>query len=137
MPPAVCRKPDWQVRDKHVESPKIQFTLTGFRESTGYRVFAFEGVAADRTRTPWTVRADLAMARRYGIRLQELPLLCRGVLDRRDEAAETRALTYSEQDMSQHQDAAHAREEAARHRKPPRRPATENVGNAWRAPSPL
>jgi hypothetical protein len=118
-----------------MDNLKTQFTLTGFRESTGYRVFQFEGIAPDRTRTPYTVRADLAMARRYGIRLQELPLLCRGVLDRRDEAANNHSLTYSEEDMSQFKDAASAREEAAKHRKPPRRPATENIGNAWRAPT--
>ena len=118
-----------------MDNPKTQFVLKGFRESTGYRVFEFEGLSPERTRSVFTVRADLAMSRRYGIRLQELPLLCRGVLDKRDEAAETRALTYSEQDMSLYKDAATAREEAAKHRKPPRRPATENVGNAWRAPA--
>ena len=118
-----------------MENPKTLFTLTGFRESTGFRVFQFEAIAPDRTRTPYTVRADLAMSRRYGIRLQELPLLCRGVLDRRDETTENRALTYSEADMSLYKDAATAREEAAKHRKPPRRPATENTGNAWRVPS--
>lgn len=117
-----------------MDNVKTQFTLMGFRESTGYRVFQFEQIAADHTRTPYTVRADLALARRYGIRLQELPLLCRGLLDRRDETADTRALTYSEEDMSQHKESSGAREEVSRHRKPPRRPAAENLGNAWRAP---
>jgi len=104
------------------------FVLRGFSEATGCRVFAFEGIAADRTRAAFTVKADLALARRYGIRLQELPLLCRGVLDRRYEDLQTRAFNYSEEEMSLYaKDCA-----AVKQRKPPRRPAAGTVGSAWR-----
>lgn len=65
-----------------VENPKMQFILRGFSQVVALRVFAFEGIAADRTRALFTVSADLALARRYRIRLQELPLLCRSVLER-------------------------------------------------------
>lgn len=116
-----------------MENPKIQFTLKGFSEVAGYRVFAFDGVAADRTRTAFTVKADLAMTRRYRIRLQELPLLCRAVLERGCEDLDQRSFVYSEQDMSVYADRAAAREEASK-RKAPRRPASENLGAAWRAP---
>lgn len=57
----------------------MQYILSGFTQDMGFRVFRFEGVAVDRprTRTVFTVRADLALIRRYGIQIQELPLLCR------------------------------------------------------------
>ncbi len=101
----------------------MQFILNGFSELMGFRVFAFEGIAADRTRTPFTVRTDLALSRRYGIRLQELPLLCREVLERRDETEEKRAFTYTEEDMRLYASAcAAARDKGSQHRKGFRRP---------------
>jgi hypothetical protein len=113
----------------------MQFVLTGFTQDLGCRVFAFEGIAADRMRTAFTVRADLALIRRYGIQIQELPLLCRGLLDRRDEASETQALIFTEDEMRTWATArAAAKDEAAHRRKPPRRPPTENLGAAWRVP---
>jgi len=113
----------------------MQFVLRGFRQMMGFRVFAFEGIAADRTRAMFTVRADLALSRTYGIRLQELPLLCRAVLERRYEGGEKRAFAYSEEEMRVFADSAAARLEAAKQKKPPRRPATDQVGAAWRGPA--
>jgi len=117
-----------------MDSSKTQFLLTGFSQDMGFRVFAFERIAEDRTRTPYTVKTDLALTRRYGIRLQELPLLCRAVLERCQEGEEKRAFAYAEEDMRLYADCAAAREEAAKHRKPMRRPATDHVGTAWRGP---
>lgn len=110
---------------------KIQFVLTGFSDFTGSRVFAFEGVAADRSRSPYTVTADLAMARRYGITLQELPLLCRVILDQRHEDGRAVAFTYGEAEMC-----LYAKDRAAaKQRKPAKRPPTTGtVGSAWRGP---
>jgi hypothetical protein len=120
-----------------VENPKIQFVLKGFSEVTGCRIFAFEGVNADRSRTDFTVKTDLALARRYGIRLQELPLLCKAILERKHEGdTAMRTFTYTEADMGQYADSAAARVEAAKNRKPARRPATANLGTAWRVPQP-
>ena len=99
-----------------MQTPKMQFILTGFSEIAGFRVFAFEGIAADWTRTAFTVRTNLALTRRYGIRLQELPLLCRAVLERSDDE-EQRALTFTEEDMRLHADGVALREKAARQRK--------------------
>ena len=73
----------------------MQFILTGFTHDLGYRVFAFDRLAEDRTRTKCTVRADLALIRRYGIQIQDLPLLCRGLLDRSDERPEMPSLTFT------------------------------------------
>jgi hypothetical protein len=78
----------------------MQFILTGFTQDMGFRVFAFEGTGEDRIRTKFTVRADLSLIRTYGIRLQELPLMCRGILERRPEGEEARALIFTEDEMS-------------------------------------
>jgi hypothetical protein len=125
----------------------MQFILTGFTQDTGFRVFAFEGVAVGQIRTVFTVKADLALSRRYGIAMQELPLLCRSLLDRQDETSENdasdklasdkHALTFSEEEMRACADKRAAdRALAALKRKTPRRPIVENVGAAWRGPQP-
>ena len=75
----------------------MQFVLTGFTQDIGFRVFAFQGIAEDRTRTPFTVRTDLALIRTFGIRIQELPLLCLGLLERRDESQQEQTMTFTEE----------------------------------------
>ena len=125
----------------------MHFILTGFTQDTGFRVFAFEGVAVGPIRTVFTVRADLALSRRYGIAMQELPLLCRSLLDRQDENGESQvvdkfaldnhALTFSEEEMRACADKRAADKAlAALKRKTPRRPVVENAGAAWRGPQP-
>jgi hypothetical protein len=113
----------------------MQFVLTGFKQDTGFRVFGFEGVAADQTRTAYTIRADLALTQKHGIRMQELPLLCRGLLERSLEGEHKRSLTFTEADMIQHaRNCADVRSAAIEKRKTPRRHLTEQVGSGWRAP---
>ncbi len=113
----------------------MQFILTGFTQEREFRVFAFEGIAADRVRTVFTVRADLALSRTYGIRLQELPLMCRGILEQREEGEEQNALTFTEDAMRVHaNNCIAARALAAQKKKAPRRPTTETNGAAWRSP---
>jgi hypothetical protein len=129
----------------------MQFILTGFTQDTGFRVFAFEGVAIGQIRVAFTVRADLALSRRYGIAMQELPLLCRSLLDRQEESGANQvenghnghqsvanhALTFSEEEMRACADKRTAdRALAALKRKTPRRPIVENAGAAWRGPQP-
>ena len=75
----------------------MQFVLTGFSQVLGFRVFAFEGINLDRTRTKFTVKTDLRLLRQYEIRIQDLPLLCRGLLERLE--TPEHALTFSESDM--------------------------------------
>jgi len=113
----------------------MTYILTGFTHDVAIRVFAFEGIGEDRLRTEFIVRTDLAASRRYGIRIQELPLLCRALLERRDEAEEQRTFTYTEADMCLHAaDVTAARSAAADKRKTPRKPPSENAGAAWRSP---
>jgi hypothetical protein len=77
----------------------MRFILTGFTQDTGFRVFTFEGVGPDQTRTGFSVGTDLALSRRYGIRMQELPLLCREFLERCSEGEQARTFTFTEAEM--------------------------------------
>ena len=115
----------------------MQFVLTGFTHDMGFRVFTFDRVGEDRVRTPCSVKADLAVVRRYGIRIQELPLLCRGLLDRTEEGAEIRSLIFTEEAMKSFvDDRSAARDLAAKKKKMPHRPSGENLGAAWRGHHP-
>ncbi len=114
----------------------MQFALTGFKQDTGFRVFAFECTAADRTRTEYTVRADLALTRKYGIQMQDLPLLCRGLLERHEGGLQ-HAITFTEEEMCLHaQTCREARNTALLKRKSARLPATTSqTGAGWRVRS--
>ena len=115
----------------------MRFILTGFTQDFGFRVFAFERIGENRMRTACTVRADLALSRRYEIQMQELPLLCRGLLERRDEGDGLRALTFTEDEMRLYmQERRAAREVAAQKRKPPHKPAGDDADVGWRTPQP-
>ncbi len=95
----------------------MEFFLRGFSEQEGFRVFAFEGVGGDKKRSEFTAKADMAVIRRYGIRVQELPLLCRELLELRNEAEETHAVTFSEGDMRAHAAVCASLQEAAQRKK--------------------
>jgi hypothetical protein len=64
----------------------MEFVLTGFRQESNVRRYAFDAVSATHVRTHVTVSADLSLARKYRIPLQELPLLCRRLLESLTEA---------------------------------------------------
>ena len=105
----------------------MQFSFTGFRDDTGIRVFAFERIEPDRSCTRFTVRMDLARIRSYGILMQELPLLCRKLLEKRDDSGDERTLTYTEENMRVHaSDCALARASSIRHKTPPPRTSQQN-----------
>lgn len=111
----------------------MQFILTGFKQDSEFRVFAFARVEADRTKTEYTVRADLALSRKYLIPMQELPLLCRNLLAGLEDLGHSRAVTFSEEDMRLHATACAVARQAARgKKKPPQRSAGGNLGAAWR-----
>jgi len=111
----------------------MQYVLTGFTQDLGCRVFAFARIEEDRTRTEFTVRADLALSRRYLIPMQELPLLCRNFLARREDLGHSRAVIFSEDEMRLYAtNCATAKQAAANKRKPAHRPVSGNLGAAWR-----
>jgi hypothetical protein len=111
----------------------MQFVLMGFdQEEAGVRRYVFQGVTGG-TRTDFSVGVELALVHTYGIRIQDLPVLCRGLLERQAEGGDTRRWTFGENEMRVYADSrATARAEAAQKKRPPRRPAMENVGAAWR-----
>ena len=117
-----------------MEKSKTSFILRGFTQESEYRIFEFEGIASDRTRSSFTVRIDMALSRRYGIRLQELPLLCREILDRSPEG-EQRLFTYTEEDMCARSQQVTAREEEAKRKKYSRPPVAATSTTPWRLPS--
>ena len=111
---------------------KTQFILTGFSQTAGIRMYAFEGVGVGR-RIAYTVGVDLALIPVYGIRIQDLPLLCRELLQQQVETEEILALTFTEQEMRNlAEKRASAREEAAQRKKPVRHPPNPNAGAGWR-----
>jgi hypothetical protein len=70
--------------------------------------------------------------------MQELPLLCRNLLERSDNGGDPGTVTFTEDDMSLHaKGCAAAREAAAQRRRAPRRLPSENVGAAWRGHHPI
>jgi len=103
----------------------MQFILTGFTQDTGFRVFTFERIGTDRIRTAFTVRTDLDLIRKYGIRVQELPLLCRGLLERRDEAELERTWIFSEEEMRAYANNCAAERDAAKAQKAMRKAALQ------------
>ena len=106
----------------------MQFSLTGFSQNADVRTYAFEGGPSGQKGRIVTVGVDIALARRYSISLQELPLLCLGFLEERLATSDSSTLTFSEPEMRA---IVGRREEAKRiaamkHR-PPRRPRPSTV----------
>jgi len=99
----------------------MTFTLTGFSDKNGVRRFAFDCHAADRSRTTVFVGADIGMARKHEIRLQELPLICVRLLESLRDDALTSPVTLTEDNMIEIQTAARSEAERRSH-KAPRRP---------------
>jgi hypothetical protein len=97
----------------------MRFTSTGFRPDGGCRVFSYEGIDENRVRTQFTVRVDLALSRQHGIRLQELPLLCVTVLERR--TGDDRDLVFTEEAMARSVVDATAAQEAEAAKTAPKR----------------
>ena len=91
----------------------MRFILKGFTQEMGFRVFEFVKVGEDQTRTEYTISADLALTRRYDIRIQDLPLLCRLSLERHEASDDTRSFIFTEGEMSCHATKCKAAAEAA------------------------
>jgi hypothetical protein len=127
----------------------MQFVLVGFTQDAGFRVFSFEGISENRTRTKFTVRTDLALIRGYEIRVQELPLLCRGLLERvtqsaadgadQEPGAAERALPertwiYTEEEMRLHASTCAEARDAAQRKKSMRKFGLNQPGAGSRSP---
>ena len=82
-------------------SVKLQYLLTGFTQTAGIRIYAFESRVETRL-IDYTVEVDLALIPGFGIRIQELPLLCRELLQQRPQPDESGAFIFTEQQMRSH-----------------------------------
>lgn len=117
---------------KKEEAAKPQFLLTGFTQAAGIRIYAFEG-RIDAKRIDYTVEVDLALIPGFGIRIQDLPLLCRELLQQRSQPDETSSVVFTEQRMRSHAEKlAVAREEAEHRKRQPRHLASADAETGWR-----
>lgn len=91
----------------------MDYVLTSVHHESNVRKFSFDGIDADRGRTSFTVCVDLGVIRKYEIPLQELPLLCRYLLEGQAFDAQTRVVTFTEADMQGHADRRAAAKRAA------------------------
>jgi len=115
------------------------YVLAGFDQASSIRRYAFQRIAADRTRTEFTVGVDLDLVRKYQISLQELPLLCRHFLEGQppaEEAEEVHTLTFPEEDMLECATRRAAAQSEAKKKKVHRRRPPSNGGEGWRSPKP-
>lgn len=112
----------------------MTIVLAGFRTFDNIRRYYFDVVAEDRSRQHVTVGADLDLIRRYRIPLQELPLLCRRLLE---EHAEIETIMFTERDMARYASERDAQTNASMQKRQARRPqVSDRTGQAWRS-SPL
>lgn len=117
---------------KKEEGAKPQFLLTGFTQAAGIRIYAFEG-KVDARRFDYTVEVDLALIPGYGIRIQDLPLLCREFLEQRAKPDEISTFVFTEQRMRSHAEKlAIAREETEHRKKQPKHLASAEAETGWR-----
>lgn len=123
---------DSSTERKREEGAKPQFLLTGFTQAAGIRIYAFEG-RIDAKRIDYTVEVDLALIPGFGIRIQDLPLLCRELLQQRSQPDETSSVVFTEQRMRSHAEKlAVAREEAEHRKRQPRHLASADAETGWR-----
>ena len=93
------------------------FLLSRFHQLDGVRHYIFEHPNDSGTSTEFTVDADVRLLRKYGIFLQELPLLCRHLLDKQDAGLSARAMTFSEELMKEQADHRAASKKSAEEKK--------------------
>src|SRR5690348_13271540 len=125
---------DSSTERKKEEAAKPQFLFTGFTQAAGIRTYAFEG-RIDAGRIDYTVEVDLALIPGYGIRIQDLPLLCRELLQQRAHPDEISSVVFTEQGMRSHAEKlAVARAEAEQRKKQPRQLASVDADAGWRPP---
>jgi len=109
-----------------------EFVLTGFRQDENIRWYGFQGVSLEKKRIQCTVGADLVLVRKYRIPLQDLPLLCRHVLEGSSPVEVQSALMFTEEDMIGYASRRVAEQEAADQKRKANRPPVPTTGG-WRA----
>jgi hypothetical protein len=112
----------------------VTFVLIGVRTFDNIRQFDFDVVGEDQGRQHVTVGADLDLIRRYRIPLQELPLLCRRLLERQ---TNIETIMFTEGDMVRYSNERTAEANALLEKRRARQPQISNrKGLAWRGSTP-
>src|SRR5262245_53888320 len=112
----------------------MTFVLTGVRTFDNIRRYYFDVVGEDRSRQHVTVGADLDLIHRYRIPLQELPLLCRRLLEGH---TKIETIMFTESDMVRYSNERAAEANALMEKRQARRPPVSNrSGYAWRGSPP-
>ena len=114
-------------------SSHSEFTLTGFEQEGTIRHFRFESTTSDLHRE-FTVDADTGLLGKYGITLQELPLLCLRLLERQSPAMSGAVVILNEAEMQEHADHCAAIKHDAEEKRQRRRKPSGVRGQAWRGP---
>ena len=107
-----CPSPRPQARDR-----STNFILTGFRQTNGIRYYMYQAQHDDGSSSEITVDAEMRLLLKHGIGLQELPLLCRRLLEVQDQHASLRAVTFTEDLMKEQADQRAALKQAAQAKK--------------------
>jgi hypothetical protein len=112
--------------------PGMEFVFTGFRQDSDIRSYTFQIISADRTKSKVTVGADLSLIRKHRIPLQELPLLCRRLLETNG-VGKSPTVMFTEKDMLVYVTERVAAEHVAElKRRAHRTPVSSRSGQAWR-----
>jgi len=113
----------------------VNFVFTGFHQNDSVRQYVFQSVT--RPNEKFTVGADLNLVRKHKIPLQELPLLCRRLLEAKDEPQESPGLVFTEQEMLGYvEKRARVAHDAELKRRRFRVAASPRIGEAWRSKAP-
>jgi hypothetical protein len=78
----------------------LEYVLTNFQQQLNIRRFFFKGTNAAKERLEYIVGIDLTWARKYGIPVQELPLLCVRFLEQRTDDLQPRGVNFTEAQMA-------------------------------------
>jgi hypothetical protein len=110
----------------------MEFTLTGFQQEREIRHYTFQSLEGGRTSRGLTVNVDVGLLRKYGIALQDVPLLCRRLLEKQSLDPSVKVLTFSEELMREHADHCEALKRAAEERKKAyRHHRSPEAGKGW------
>ncbi len=101
----------------HRRDKNTDFILTGFHQADGIRYYVYQSQHDDGSSGEFTVDADVRLLRKHGIALQELPLLCRRLLEKLNPDASLKAVTFTEDLMKEQADQRAALKQAALEKK--------------------
>jgi hypothetical protein len=113
----------------------MEFVLRDFHQQRNLRRYVFDGISADRKRQPFAVDVDLTLVHKYAIPLQELPLLCRRLLEGSIQAHSSVALVFAETEMLNYANrrAAVLREAEEKRKMHHRPPVPSSSMKGWRS----